>query len=161
DTAYFHPPESARRRPGRMLFLGSLDWRPNLDGVAEMLDRVFPVVRAAEPGATLAIVGRNPPDWLRRRAESMPGVELFASVPAGRPDLAECALMVVPLRVGGGPRLKILESLSSGVPVVSTRVGAEGLCLDAGRHLTIVEGIEDLAPALIYAIRAPAALAKQ
>src|SRR5262249_19824605 len=81
--------------------------------------------------------------------------------PDVRPYLADCALMVVPLRVGGGSRLKILESLSSGVPVVSTRVGAEGLCLDADRHLTIVEGIDELAPAIIYAIRAPELLAKQ
>lgn len=161
DTAYFHPAEVNRCRAGRLLFLGSLDWRPNLDGVVEMLDRVFPAVRAAEPGATLTLVGRNPPDWLRRRAESTPGVELFGSVPDVRPYLAECALMVVPLRVGGGSRLKILESLSSGVPVVSTRVGAEGLCLDAGRHLTIVEGIDELIPALIDALRSPAILASQ
>jgi glycosyltransferase involved in cell wall biosynthesis len=161
DTAYFQPPEFARRRPGRLLFLGSLDWRPNLDGVVEMLDKVFPSVRAAEPTATLAIVGRNPPDWLRRCAEATPGAELFADVPDVRPHLAECALMVVPLRIGGGSRLKILESLSSGVPVVSTRVGAEGLCLEAGRHVTIVEGIAELAPAVIDAIRHPDVLAEQ
>jgi glycosyltransferase involved in cell wall biosynthesis len=161
DTAYFHPPEPTRRRPGRMLFLGSLDWRPNLDGLVEMLDKVFPVVRAEEPAATLAIVGRNPPDWLRRCAEATPGVELFADVPDVRPYLAECALMVVPLRIGGGSRLKILESLSSGVPVISTRVGAEGLCLETGRHLTSVESIDGLAPALVDAIRHPDAAAAQ
>jgi len=67
----------------------------------------------------------------------------------------------VPLRVGGGSRLKILESLAAGVPVVSTRVGAEGLHLEPGRHLTVVEGVEDMAAALRVALRAPEAMHEQ
>jgi len=69
--------------------------------------------------------------------------------------------MVVPLRIGGGSRLKILEALSSCTPVVSTRVGAEGLCLEDGRHLNVVESIDDLAPALITALRNPDVLQQQ
>jgi glycosyltransferase involved in cell wall biosynthesis len=160
DTAYFRP-RDARREPGRLLFLGSLDWRPNLDGVRLLLERVFPAVRAAEPSATLWVVGRNPPDWLRRQAGALPGVELHGSVPDVRPFLDRCALMVVPLRIGGGSRLKILEALSSSTPVVSTRVGAEGLCLEGGRHLTVVETIDGLAPALLAALRDPDALRAQ
>jgi glycosyltransferase involved in cell wall biosynthesis len=160
DTAYFRS-SASRRTPGRLLFLGSLDWRPNLDGVAQLLDDVFPAVQAAEPEATLALVGRNPPAWLRRRAAEMPGVALHADVPDVRPFLADCALMVVPLRIGGGSRLKILESLAAGVPVVSTCVGAEGLCLEAGRDLTVTEDTEDLAPALVAALRRPEVMARQ
>jgi glycosyltransferase involved in cell wall biosynthesis len=160
DTTYFRP-RAARREPGRLLFLGSLDWRPNLDGVRLLLERVLPAVRAAEPSASLWVVGRNPPDWLRRQAAALPGVELHGSVPDVRPFLDRCALMVVPLRIGGGSRLKILEALSSGTPVVSTRVGAEGLCLEAGRHLTVVESIDDLAPALAAGLRDPDALRAQ
>jgi glycosyltransferase involved in cell wall biosynthesis len=160
DTAYFRP-RSVPREPGRMLFLGTLDWRPNLDGVRLLLERVFPAVRAAEPSATLWLVGRNPPEWLRRQAAEMPGVELHGSVPDVRPFLDRCALMVVPLRIGGGSRLKILEALASGTPVVSTRVGAEGLCLEGGQHLTVVESIDDLAPALAAALRDPTPLRKQ
>jgi glycosyltransferase involved in cell wall biosynthesis len=159
DTAYFRPGE-ARREPGLLLFLGSLDWRPNLDGVDLLLDRVFPAVRAREPSARLALVGRHPPESLRRRAAAA-GVELHADVHDVRPHLAGCGLMVVPLRVGGGSRLKILEALASGTPVVSTRVGAEGLCLEPGRHLTVVEDADALAPALVAAIRAPAAAQAQ
>jgi glycosyltransferase involved in cell wall biosynthesis len=152
DTQFFQP--GARRRdPSRLLFLGSLDWRPNLDGVLLLLDEVFPRVRAAVPAATLTIVGRNPSDALRRRVAASPGVELFGSVPDVRPFLANCGLLVVPLRIGGGSRLKILEALAAGVPVVSTRVGAEGLHLEAGRDLTVVEGVADLAPALVDAVR--------
>jgi glycosyltransferase involved in cell wall biosynthesis len=152
DTHFFQP-AAARRDPARLLFLGSLDWRPNLDGVQQLLDEVFPHVRQAIPRATLAVVGRNPPDALRRRIAATPGVELHASVPDVRPHLADCGLMVVPLRIAGGSRLKILEALAAGVPVVSTRVGAEGLHLEAGRDLRLAEGVSDLAPALIEAIR--------
>jgi glycosyltransferase involved in cell wall biosynthesis len=160
DTAYFRP-AAARRLPGRLLFLGSLDWRPNLDGVVQMLDVVFPAVRAAEPGATLQLVGRNPPDWLRRRVAVTPGVELFADVPDVRPFLAECSAMVVPLRVGGGSRLKILEALATETPVVSTAVGAEGLHLEPGRHLTVSAGIADLAGAIYAALRYPEGAQRQ
>jgi glycosyltransferase involved in cell wall biosynthesis len=154
DTMYFQP-QTVRREPRRLLFLGSLDWRPNLDAVSVLLDRVFPEVRTHERSARLSLVGRNPPAWLVRRAAAEPGVELHANVPDVRPYLASCGMMVVPLRVGGGSRLKILEALACGTPVVSTRIGAEGLSLQAGRHLTVVEGIEDLAPALATAILSP------
>jgi glycosyltransferase involved in cell wall biosynthesis len=107
------------------------------------------------------LVGRHPPEALRRRVASSPGVELHADVPDVRPYLAECGLLVVPLRVGGGSRLKILEALACGTPVVSTRVGAEGLCLEAGRHLSVVEDVDALAAALVAAIRQPRAVQAQ
>ena len=116
-----------RREPSRLLFLGSLDWRPNIDGLQQFLDDVFPAVRRAIPQATLAVVGRNPSDALRPRLVATAGVELYANVPDVRPYLATCGMLVVPLRIGGGSRLKILEALAAGVPVVSTRIGAEGL----------------------------------
>lgn len=152
DTHYFQP-TAERRNPARLLFLGSLDWRPNLDGLQLLLDEVFPTVRRALPQTTLAVVGRNPSAALRRRLAATAGVELFASVPDVRPFLATCGMLVVPLRIGGGSRLKILEALSAGVPVVSTRVGAEGLHLEPDRDLTVVETVAELAPALCDAIR--------
>ncbi len=151
DTQYFQP-SVAPRDPARLLFLGSLDWRPNLDGVLLLLDEVFPRVREAIPEATLAVVGRNPCESLRRRIAATAGVELFGSVPDVRPFLATCGMLVVPLRIGGGSRLKILEALAAGVPVVSTRVGAEGLHLEAGRDLTVVDSVADLGPALCDAL---------
>jgi glycosyltransferase involved in cell wall biosynthesis len=160
DTAYFQP-HARRRASNRLLFLGSLDWRPNLDGVQLLLERVFPAVRVAEPSARLCLVGRNPPEALRRQVAGLAGVELHGSVPDVRPFLADCGMLVVPLRIGGGSRLKILEALASGTPVVSTRIGAEGLRLEAGRDLTVVEDVDDLAGALISAIRNPELLDEQ
>ena len=81
--------------------------------------------RARVPGARLVLVGRRPPEWLCRQVAHLPGVELHPDVPDVRPYMAASALMVVPLRIGGGSRLKILEAIAAGLPVVSTRVGAE------------------------------------
>jgi glycosyltransferase involved in cell wall biosynthesis len=155
DTDYFRP-TTGERDPYSVLFLGALDWRPNLDAVRQLVEVVFPRVRARQPGARVCLVGRNPPAWLRRQAAAADGVELHADVADVRPYLAGCGMMAVPLRIGGGSRLKILEALAAGVPVVSTRVGAEGLCLEPGRHLSVVEGIDAVADALAAAMQAPA-----
>jgi glycosyltransferase involved in cell wall biosynthesis len=154
DTRFFHP-LGEWREPATLLFLGSLEWRPNLDGVAALLDRIFPAVQAEEPGARLLLVGRNPPEWLQRAAASRPGVELHGNVPDVRPFLARAGMLVVPLRIGGGSRLKILEALASGTPVVSTRIGAEGLHLRADEHLTITESLDEMARAIVATIRDP------
>jgi polysaccharide biosynthesis protein PslH len=156
DTAYFQPDLSGRV-PGRIVFLGSLDWRPNLDAVEQLLSRIFPAVQAQEPTARLCLVGRKPPDSLRQRAATTPGLELHADVPDVRPFLAQAALMVVPLRIGGGSRLKILEALAAGTPVVSTRVGAEGLCVEHGTHLTVVDRIDQMAGSIVDVLRDPTA----
>ena len=103
----------------------------------------------------MAIVGRNPPDWLRERAAQISGVQVFGNVPDVRPFLATSAMTVVPLRVGGGSRLKILESLAMGTPVVSTRVGAEGLRLEAGEHLTVTADESGMAEAILNEMTDP------
>ena len=105
------------------------------DALNLLLDTIFPAVRTAIPSATLDVVGRNPPRALARRIAEIPGVALHANVPDVRPFLAGSGVMAVPLRVGGGSRLKILEALATALPVVSTRVGAEGLELKAGVDL--------------------------
>jgi glycosyltransferase involved in cell wall biosynthesis len=153
-TSHFRPSQETRQ-PGRILFLGSLDWRPNLDAVEQLLTCIFPSVRRQEPFARLCLVGRNPPESLRQRIRELPGVELYGSVADVRPFLAECGVMAVPLRIGGGSRLKILEALASGLPVVSTQVGAEGLELEPGRHLEVVSTVADMAEALVRTIRNP------
>jgi glycosyltransferase involved in cell wall biosynthesis len=155
DTAYFRPQTDVDRDPARVLFLGSLDWRPNLDAVRLFLDDIFPAVRGRVPTATLAVVGRHPPDWLRRRAAATPGVELFADVPDVRPFLATCGMLAVPLRIAGGSRLKILEALAAGTPVVSTTVGAEGLSLVPGRDYVRADGPAEVADAIVRGIRSP------
>jgi glycosyltransferase involved in cell wall biosynthesis len=147
DFAHFEPVHGARD-PFHILFLGALDWRPNLDSVELLLDRIFPAIHAKEPRAKLEIVGRQPSPALVERAHSQPGVRLYADVPDVRPFLGQCGVMAVPLRIGGGSRLKILEALACAMPVVSTAVGAEGLDLTPGEHY--VQASEDtMAQALL------------
>jgi glycosyltransferase involved in cell wall biosynthesis len=152
DGAYF---EKVRplREPGHVLFVGSLEFRPNMDAARLLLDEIFPSVRAQEPEAQLSIVGRNPPPWLVERVRREVGVELHANVPDVRPYLARAAVLAVPLRVGGGSRLKILEALGCGLPVVSTRVGAEGLRLTPGEEIDVVEDVGGMADALVGCLR--------
>ncbi len=160
DTEFFQPP-AGPRQPGTVLFLGSLDWRPNLDAVDVLLRQVWPAVRAQMPGARLQIVGRNPPPWLADRIATVPGVELHGSVPDVRPFLHTCAVLAVPLRIAGGSRLRILEALACETPVVATRIGAEGLRLKAGEHLGIVDDCESIAAGLLAALRDPDGSAAQ
>jgi polysaccharide biosynthesis protein PslH len=139
DTAFFKPQALIPRNRRRILFLGSLDWRPNLDAVQILLDDIFPLVQAQEPKATLQIVGRKPPEWLRQAAAERAGVELHADVPDVRLFLASGGLLAVPLRIGGGSRLKILEALAAGMPVVSSQIGVEGLELKNAQHVAIAD----------------------
>jgi polysaccharide biosynthesis protein PslH len=156
DVSYFAAAAATRRPdPKQILFLGSLDWRPNLDGIDVLLARIMPEVLAAEPDAHLAIVGRNPSPALIRRLRREPNVDLHADVDDVRPYLARSAVMAVPLRIGGGSRLKILEAIASGLPVVSTRIGCEGLIFEPGRDLSVVESEDEMAAALVDTIRNP------
>ena len=132
----------------QVLFLGALDWRPNIDAVEILLDQVMPLVSARVPGATLSIVGRSPSEAMARRIAGHPAARLFANVPDVRPHMAASAVMAVPLRIGGGSRLKILESLAAGLPVVSTAVGAEGLEIEAGRDYALADAPEAMAEAI-------------
>ncbi|MCI0642796.1 MAG: glycosyltransferase family 4 protein [Gemmataceae bacterium] len=153
DRAY-HEAVVSRRDPRTILFLGALDWRPNQDAVHLLLDEILPKVLSQAPEARLVLVGRNPPPGLAERVSRTPRVELHADVPDVRPYLAQAGVMAVPLRIGGGSRLKILEALACALPVVSTGIGAEGLQITPDQHYTRAE-LHLLPDALVRAIRNP------
>lgn len=154
DEAYFHVrPDPIR--PRSMVFTGSMDWRPNQDGIAHFLAEIFPRIRTLVPDVSLRIVGRNPPSWLADMAAHMPDVTMTGTVDDVRPFIAESALYIVPLRVGGGSRLKILEALAMGKPVLSTTIGAEGLLLDDGEHLILRDSPQEFAEIAALALREP------
>ena len=132
DTSYFHP-NGAAEAPATLVFTGSMDWYPNEDAILYFLDSILPAIRREVPGVSLAVVGRDPTERLRA-AGAAAGVRVTGTVADVRPYVAEAAVYVVPLRVGGGTRLKIFEALAMGKAVVSTRVGAEGLPILAGQH---------------------------
>ena len=153
DTEFFHP-NGARERPLSLVFVGSMDWHPNEDAVLSFLDSTLPLIRCQLPAATLTVVGRNPSARVRAAA-SQAGVRVTGTVEDVRPYLDEAAASIVPLRAGGGTRLKILESLATGTPVVSTRLGAEGLPLVPGEHFLEADGPEAFAEAVVSLLRDP------
>jgi glycosyltransferase involved in cell wall biosynthesis len=162
DTEYFAQ-GSGPRQPKLILFLGSLDWRPNQDALCLLLDQIFPAVIAREPSARLCVVGRGPPPWLIRRLNAPSSIaahiELHPDVADVRPFLARCGVMVAPLRIGGGSRLKILEAMAAGLPVISTRIGCEGLAVQSGRELIVADGVVGISDAIVRCLRNPSCAA--
>jgi glycosyltransferase involved in cell wall biosynthesis len=140
--------------PDRVVFVGSMDWLPNQDGVKYFVERVWPLVRRRRHGATFRVVGRNPPPEIRRLS-GVDGVEVAGTVPDVRPYLDEAAVMAVPLLVGGGTRLKIFEAMAMGKAVVSTTVGAEGLSVIPGEHLLIADDPSGFADAVVSTLESP------
>ena len=149
DTDYFVRQPEVARTPGSMVFTGSMDWMPNEDGIAWFAEAILPRIRAAIPTATLTIVGRNPTAKVRGLHAPDDGVSVTGSVPDVRPYLASHQLFIVPLRVGGGTRLKIYEGMTMGLPTVSTTIGAEGLPVANGEHLVLADEPEAFAQACI------------
>lgn len=126
------------------LFLGSLDWRPNVDAVNYLLNEIWPSVVERFPDARLNIVGRNPNQALANRILVEANCALHANAPEVKPFLASAAAMVVPLRIGGGSRLKVLEAAAAGLPVISSRIGVEGLELEEGSHYILADTSEQM-----------------
>ncbi len=145
DVEYFNPAPFSARQPGRLVFTGSMDWMPNADGITWFTETVWPRIRAARPDATFSVVGRNPPAAVKALATPGSGITVTGSVPDVRPYLGEGSVFVVPLRIGGGTRLKIYEAMAMECPVVSTTVGAEGLPVHHNEHLLIADRDADFA----------------
>jgi sugar transferase (PEP-CTERM/EpsH1 system associated) len=154
DTEYFTPTPEAFVRPKHLAFVGSMDWMPNEDAVLFFCREVLPRIRAAEPDVTLSIVGRAPTPAVKRLAQE-PGIDVTGTVDDVRAYLGNACATVVPLRVGGGTRLKIFEAMAAGKAVVSTTIGAEGLPTESGRHLVIADGAEAFADAVLRVVREP------
>lgn len=132
--------------PHTVVFTGSINYRPNTDAVDFFNREVFPSLRRLRPSARFLVVGQGAPDWLISSAPA--GVEFTGYVEDVRPYLARASVVVAPLRSGSGTRLKILEALAMAKPVVTTRVGCEGLTLVDGEHVSIADDPDDFAAAV-------------
>jgi len=147
DVAYFGAGGEVAHG-GHLFFTGSMDWAPNENAVAAFLDEIWPVMRARLPGARFVVVGRNPSESLRRR-HGHDEVEVTGTVPDVRPHMRGALGLVVPMRVGGGTRLKILEAFAAGVPVISTAVGIEGIEATPDEHYLLAETPDEFAEAAV------------
>jgi sugar transferase (PEP-CTERM/EpsH1 system associated) len=152
DTAFFRPPEDAAVTRPHVVFVGSMDWLPNEDAVVYFCRHILPQIAREVPDVTFSIVGRSPTATVRRLADDS-RVTVTGRVDDVRPALHEAAVAVVPLRIGGGTRLKIFEAMAAGTPVVSTTVGAEGLPAVPGRHLLVADEPDTFARAVVTLLR--------
>lgn len=146
DTDYFRPPESPPLE-GRVLFVGPTYSFPNLDAVEFFAREIWPSVRTSLPGASLEVAGRSAPDHASR-FHAVPGMKLLGHLEDLRPSLGDAACVVVPIRVGGGTRLKILDAWAMGKAVVSTSIGCEGLAAADGVNLLIRDDAKSFAEAV-------------
>ncbi len=151
DGAYYAG-VTAERRWGQLIFPGALSYPANYDAACFFVQEVYPRIREKEPDVAMTITGRS--DGVPWPPLPLPGpVHLTGWVEDVRPWIASSWATVVPIRRGGGTRLKILESLALGTPVVSTRKGAEGLEVEDGRHLLLADSPAEFAAAVIELLR--------
>lgn len=155
DTGYFAPRPAGLADPHRLAFTGSMDWIPNEDAMKHFCHDVLPLIREQEPRVTLSIVGRAPTPAVQRLAD-IPGVEVTGRVDDVRDFIGRAAAYIVPIRIGGGTRLKIFEAMGMGRAVVSTTIGAEGLPVTHGRDVLIADTPREFADAVISLLRDPA-----
>lgn len=142
----------ARRR---ILFVGSMDYHANIDAVVYFANEVWPRLYERKPELQFTIVGRQPPAEVRALAKR-PGIEVTGTVEDVRPFYREAVASVVPLRIGSGSRLKILEAMAAGVPVVSTKLGAEGVAVTDGENILLADTPTELYFTLLEVVGNPA-----
>jgi glycosyltransferase involved in cell wall biosynthesis len=147
DVEYFKPrPADPPSNGNTVMFFGAINYFPNVDGLLYLLREVWPLIEKSHPRACLKIVGQQPtPEIL---AFQGPRVEVVGQVDDLRPHLAGAAVSIVPLRIGGGTRFKVLEAMAMAKPVVSTSLGAEGIEAEPGRHLLLADDREAFAAAV-------------
>ena len=143
----------------RVIFTGAMDYHANVEAVTTFAEDVWPSIHAAAPQLVFTIVGRNPSAAVRALAGEA-AIEVTGQVPDVRPYYGEAVAAVMPLRVGGGTRIKILEAMAAKVPVISTAIGAEGLAATPGTHYVLADSSRQMLEALQNVLQDPAKTAR-
>jgi polysaccharide biosynthesis protein PslH len=153
DINEYHPGDNWN--VPKILFQGGMDWYPNRDAVEFFVAEILPLIRNQIPDARFVVAGRNPPEEFRRRLCQVPGVEFTGTVPDMRVEIASAAVCVVPLRIGSGTRLKILEAAAMAKPIVSTHLGAEGLNFLNGKEIMLEDDFAAFASTVVRLLTSP------
>jgi len=155
DTDYYRP-NGHTQQPFELVFTGSMDWLPNEDAILHFARAILPLVARSIPDVTLSVVGRNPSRKLIELAASESRIKVTGRVDDIRPYVDRAAAYIVPLRIGGGTRLKIYEAMSMAKPIVTTTIGAEGLPVRDGDELLLADEPHDFADAIVRMLGDPA-----
>ncbi|MEJ5308908.1 MAG: glycosyltransferase family 4 protein [Anaerolineae bacterium] len=150
------PLVARRERPLAVTHLGTMFWPPNVEGVLWFAREVFPSVLAQIPEARFVVIGKDPPREVQDLTLQVRNVQVTGYVPDPEPYLAETGVFIVPLRAGGGMRVKIVDAWSWGLPIVSTSIGAEGIEVEEGENILIGDTPEALAEAVVRVLKEPA-----
>ena len=161
DTDFYRPGAAARdhvaaiesRGAHNLVFTGSMDWLPNEDAIQYFTTEIMPRVRAEVPDVTLTVVGRKPYASLVELGKRDPSIEVTGRVEDVRPYMERAAVYIVPIRIGGGTRLKIYEAMAMEVPMVSTTIGAEGLPVADETELLLADTPETFAAAIVRLLK--------
>jgi polysaccharide biosynthesis protein PslH len=153
DTEQYKPAPSVSGIPPRIVFTGSMDWEPNIDAVEYFCRDIFPSILGRFPETRFQIVGRNPHPRVKRLASA--SVEVTGTVPSVAEYLRNATVVIVPLRIGGGTRLKIFEAMAMRKAMVSTSIGAEGLDVTSGKDCLIADDAQSFAFAILSVLRDP------
>jgi hypothetical protein len=140
---------------GKVLFQGGMDWYPNRDAVEFFVTQIFSRIRRQVPDVRFVVAGRNPPHDFRQRLSRVPGVHFTGTVPDMRSEIASASVCVVPLRMGSGTRLKILEAAAMAKPIVSTHLGAQGLEFSDGQEIELADDPAVFANVVLKLLAAP------
>jgi glycosyltransferase involved in cell wall biosynthesis len=151
DLAEYRPDRNAPEPAALVTFVGAMDWEPNIDGIDYFCSEVWPAIRVEVPEARLRIVGRNPDRRVAKWASE--SIEVTGRVSSVVDHLRQSAVVIVPLRIGGGTRLKIYEAMATAKAVVSTTIGAEGLDVHHGRDIMLADDPRSFAQAVIMLLR--------
>lgn len=154
DTNFFHPIDQGNENKEGLVFVGGMNWFPNLDGIVWFCKEVYPLIKEKIPNIHISIIGSSRGQAalgqeLRKCTQADSSIRILGVVDDIRPHVAKSKVFVVPLRVGGGTRLKILDAMASGKAIVSTTIGAEGLSVSSGKDIVIADSARDFADSVV------------
>jgi glycosyltransferase involved in cell wall biosynthesis len=143
DLEYYRPRPLADG--SNLVFTGSMDWAPNEDAILYFAAAILPLIQQRIPDVSLSVVGRDPGRKILALAAQNPAIRVTGAVDDIRPHVHAASAYVVPLRIGGGTRIKIFEAMAMGMPVVSTTIGAEGLPVEQAKNIVLADSAADFA----------------
>ena len=153
DTEFFAPSGDVEKDEFNLVFTGSMDWLPNEDAIQWFTEEILPLVRQQIPQVSLTVVGRNPFPSLIELSKKDQSIVVTGRVPDVRPFMEKAAVYVVPIRIGGGTRLKIYEAMAMELPMVSTTIGAEGLPVADGEEILLRDTPQEFTKAVVKLLK--------